>query len=485
MHATTIPALPAAEPRSHPRDLSRPWQRSYRGTLMAADAAVVALALILALLLRFGSVRVSVAGVRYDYLAVLIGCGWGLSLALWRAYETRYLGVGAVEYKRVFLASAALFGGLALVAFAIKSDLSRGFVVLAFTLGALLLLAERHIARRWLHSRRVRGLCCFRVLAVGDRDHVASLVTNVGRVRYAGFTIVGACLTNNDTTPVAGVPVVGRVADARSAGGDLDVDVIAVTASPAVSSDDLRRLAWELEGSGVDLVVSPALTDIAGPRISIRPVAGLPLLHVEEPELGLPRLITKTVLDRTAAAVALLLLGPFLLLVAAAIKLTSPGPALFRQRRVGEYGRVFAVYKLRTMRSDAALHLAGLMGHNISDGLLFKLPNDPRITSLGHWLRKFSIDELPQLINVLKGDMSLVGPRPLPVDPSDFRGIERRRLLVKPGITGLWQVSGRSNVSWDQAVRLDLYYVENWSLWLDLLILWKTVFAVLGSSGAY
>lgn len=473
-----VAGVPAAGVWSGPHR----WQRHYKAALLLADAAMVSVALFSA---RFGTPDATVSTASYDWLVVLLALAWTASLVGCGTYEARYLGVGAVEYRRVLVASGSLFGCLAVVAYSLKWDLVRGFVAIAFPLGTLLLLAERNLARRWLHRRRAEGKCSFRVLAVGNRGHVEHLVLNVARERYAGFNIVGACLPGAGVGAVAGIPVVGGLGNAKQVAEQLGVDVIAVTASPGVTSDTLRRLAWDLEGSGIDLVVSPSLTDVAGPRISVRPVAGLPLLHVDEPDLGLVHRAVKYGFDRSLAALTLLVMSPLLLAVGVAVRLTSPGPALFRQQRVGKCGKPFSVLKFRTMRYDAESLLADLEQRNESDGLLFKLKQDPRITPLGGWLRKLSIDELPQLINVVKGDMSLVGPRPLPVDPADFVGHERRRLLVKPGITGLWQVSGRSDISWEDAVRLDLYYVENWSLSLDLLILWKTIFAVARSSGAY
>lgn len=472
-------ALTAARTRRHR------WQRSYVEALVLADVAVVVVALLVALFMRFGTADVTLGGIYYDWLAALVGSGWIASLVVTRAYDARSWGVGAVEFRRVLVASASLFGCLAIVSYSMHWNLARGFVAIAFPLGTVLLLAERNVARWWLHRRRAKGHCSFRVLAVGDQGHVKHLVQSVARERYAGFNVVAACLASTEIESITGVPVVGGINDAKWVAERLDIDVIAVTASAGVSSDALRRLAWDLEGTGIDLVVAPSLTDVAGPRISVRPVAGLPLLHVDEPDLGLAHRTVKYVFDRSIAACVLLALSPLLLTVAVGIKLSSPGPALFRQRRVGKGGAVFLVYKFRTMRYDAEALLAGLQQRNESDGLLFKLKRDPRVTRVGAWLRRWSIDEIPQLINVIKGDMSLVGPRPLPVDPDDFVDHERRRLLVKPGVTGLWQVSGRSDVCWEDAVRLDLYYVENWTLSLDLLILWRTIFAVVKNAGAY
>jgi exopolysaccharide biosynthesis polyprenyl glycosylphosphotransferase len=248
----------------------------------------------------------------------------------------------------------------------------------------------------------------------------------------------------------------------------------------------LRRLGWQMEGTGIDLVLAPALTDVAGPRIHTRPIAGLPLIHVESPEFSGGRKALKGLVDRTAAFFALLFLFPIFLFVAVAIKIDSRGPVFFRQRRVGLGGREFEVFKFRSMVVDADQMLGQITQMNETDGLMFKMRRDPRVTRVGNVLRKWSLDELPQLINVLIGDMSLVGPRPpLPTEVAWYDQDVARRLLVKPGMTGLWQVSGRSDLPWEDGIRLDLYYVENWSLAADLTILWKTVGAVLMRKGAY
>jgi exopolysaccharide biosynthesis polyprenyl glycosylphosphotransferase len=261
---------------------------------------------------------------------------------------------------------------------------------------------------------------------------------------------------------------------------------VAVAASGELTASRLRRLGWQLEGTEIDLVVTPALADVAGPRIHTQPVAGLPMIHVEAPEFRGGRKVVKALFDRALALTALLLVSPLCLVVALAIKLTSRGPVLFRQARVGRGGREFHVFKFRTMVAGAHAMRDLLADRNENDGLLFKIRNDPRVTRVGRWLRKWSLDELPQLLNVLFGQMSLVGPRPpLPEEVARYDGDVARRLLVKPGITGLWQVSGRSDLSWEDGVRLDLYYVENWSLAADLVILCKTVGAVLGQRGAY
>jgi len=234
------------------------------------------------------------------------------------------------------------------------------------------------------------------------------------------------------------------------------------------------------------VLVSSAITDVTGPRIHLRPVAGLPLLHIEEPELTGARRLMKGMLDRSLALTGVLCALPLFVGLALAVRLTSKGPAFFRQTRVGVDGKEFTMFKFRSMVVNAEELKAKLEAQNEGKGVLFKMEKDPRITRVGAFLRKWSLDELPQLFNVLNGTMSLVGPRPpLPSEVAQYETDVHRRLMVKPGLTGLWQISGRSDLDWDESVRLDLRYVENWSLAMDLIILWRTVFAVLKREGAY
>ena len=285
---------------------------------------------------------------------------------------------------------------------------------------------------------------------------------------------------------MAGVPVLGGLKDVVAAVREADADTVAVLACPELNGVRLRRLAWALEKTNTDLCLAPALLDVAGPRTNVRAAAGLPLLYVDHPDLSGLRQVIKGVFDKVAAASALLLLSPLLLAIGLAIRLEDGGPAFFRQVRVGRDGKPFRLYKFRTMVVEAEQQKAALAEHNEGEGVLFKIRNDPRITRTGSRLRRWSLDELPQLINVLLGQMSLVGPRPaLPEEAAKYGDYVRRRLAVRPGLTGLWQIHGRSDLPWEEAVRLDLRYVENWSLALDLPILWKTWPAVARGSGAY
>jgi exopolysaccharide biosynthesis polyprenyl glycosylphosphotransferase len=468
------------------------WETGYATLLVVVDALAVTIAAFVALRTRFAETpSAAVSGVSYQWITATFAPAWVLLMATGRAYEARFLGGGSEEYKRVFNAAIRFTAVVATFAYATKFELARGYVGIALPLATVLTLAFRHTARQLLYrGRRTKGDYCHRVLAVGNRQQVVELIKQVRREPKAGLTIVGACVTGRtDTLTVGGevVPVLGGLPDVAAAVASLGVDTVAVAASPGVTADTLRRLSWEIEGTGVGLVVAPQLTDIAGPRIHIRPVAGLPLLYVEEPELTGARRILKGLFDRALALLLVVLLAPLLAGIALLIRSTSKGPAFFRQVRVGRGGDEFRVFKFRTMRVDAEQLLTDLESRNENaDGLLFKIRDDPRVTKHGRWLRKYSLDELPQLFNVLRGEMSLVGPRPpLPTEVARYGDDVRRRLLVKPGITGLWQISGRSDLDWDETVRLDLYYVENWSIAFDFLILWRTFFAVLEGRGAY
>jgi exopolysaccharide biosynthesis polyprenyl glycosylphosphotransferase len=327
-----------------------------------------------------------------------------------------------------------------------------------------------------------------RVVVVGAPSGIEEVQRILERESYTGYQVIGACRPDAATWEAGATrtPILGSTADIREICRQAAADTVLVTRGGYDGSTELRRIAWSLEGSDVDLVVVPSLTDIAGPRISMRPVAGLPLLHVEQPQADAAGGLSKRMFDIVAAGLALVVLSPVLLAVALAVKLEDGGPILFRQRRIGRSGQPFDMLKFRSMVSDAERLLPDLLHRNESDGVLFKIRQDPRITSVGRFIRRYSLDELPQLVNVLRGDMSLVGPRPpLPAEVEKYHDDVHRRLVVRPGLTGLWQVSGRASLSWDETVRLDLFYVDNWSMTFDLLIMAKTVRAVLGKSGAY
>lgn len=486
------PARVAAGSRDRrPGPATRAGEREYVRVLAVLDTAVLAVAILVGYVGRFGERQAAGSEIPYTVFAPGLLLVWLVSLRAMRCYDDRVLGYGADEYRRVSAASLRLAGGIAIAGYIADVGVSRGFLAISFAVGTVGLEAARFAARKRLHRARFRGAGWSRkVLVVGDTAHVLELVHTLHREPYAGYQVVGACIPDALLAPVpqrlGDVPVVGSFRGIPEAATAIGADTVAVTASGELTATRLRRLGWQLEGTGVDLVVAPALTDVAGPRIHTRPVAGLPLIHVEAPEFRGGRKLVKGLVDRSVSLVALLLLLPLLVAIALAVKLDSRGPVLFRQVRVGQGGREFGVFKFRTMVVNADALLADLAVRNETDGLMFKMRDDPRVTRVGRLLRKWSLDELPQLANVLLGQMSLVGPRPpLPTEVARYDGDVARRLLVKPGMTGLWQVSGRSDLSWEDGIRLDLYYVENWSLAADLTILWKTFGAVLRGRGAY
>jgi exopolysaccharide biosynthesis polyprenyl glycosylphosphotransferase len=469
------------------------WTVWYVRCALGVDFLSVLAAGLIAFRLRFPGAP-NVYSSPYIAATVSLPFLWLMALAMCQAYEPRLFGVGSEEFRRVLQAGFTFTATVAILAYATKTEVARGYVVVALPLATVLNLFWRFLLRKRLHRLRTAGTCIRHVVAVGHRGAVSDLIRQLRRERYHGMEVVGVCLPEEFCTGAAAihdvenVPVMGDFAEAALVVDSTGADTVAVLACPEMDGVALRRLAWQLEKNDTDLVVAPALMDVAGPRTSIRPVAGLPLLHVEHPELSGGRQLVKSLFDRAAALFALLLLGPLFGAIAVAIRMSSKGPALFRQTRVGRDGVEFTVLKFRTMVPDAEARKAGLVAQNEHDhdGVLFKIRCDPRITRVGAWLRRYSIDELPQLINVLRGDMSLVGPRPpLPDEVAKYGDDVRRRLVVKPGMTGLWQVSGRADLSWEESVRLDLRYVENWSLMLDLQILWKTWSAVARGSGAY
>jgi exopolysaccharide biosynthesis polyprenyl glycosylphosphotransferase len=423
----------------------------------------------------------------YAILSLTFPLLWVAILWLAGAYDDRFIGIGSDEFRKVLNAGVSLTAGLAILSYAVNTELSRAYLLLTMPSVTALDLIARYALRKRLHKQRAVGRCMSTVLAVGHESAVADLITELRRDTFHGLTVVATCLTGQAESPeVAGVPVFGGFADVASAVRRCGADTVAVLSSSEIDGRALRRLAWELEKTGTDLCVAPALLDVAGPRTTVRPTAGLTLLHVDHPQLSGPRQMLKGVFDRVTAAIALVMLSPLFLALAVMIRLSDNGPALFIQTRVGKDGRTFKIYKFRTMVVDAERRLAQLQASNDFDGVLFKMRRDPRVTAIGARLRKWSVDELPQLINVLRGDMSLVGPRPaLPDEAARYADHVRRRLVVKPGLTGMWQVNGRSNLSWDESVRLDIRYVENWSFALDLQILWKTFSVIFRGSGAY
>ncbi len=466
------------------------WRRSYALRLRVTDALVVIVAVFAAVVLRFGDTDTALpselVSLGYPIIAAVIAVAWMTMLSVVATRDHKVIGEGSTEYKRVGTATFRTFGAFAIIAFAFKIPIARGYLLVALPLGLCLLLLGRWAWRSWLHRQRQQGAFVQRALLMGERTQLRHVAEQIHSVPSVGLRIVGAITESGTRTElVAGVPVIAGFTDAVARLDDVDADTVIFSGSDRISPQQMREIGWELESRGIDLIVAPALTDIAGPRIHARPVAGLPLIYVDFPTFEGGKFWTKRAADIVISGLGLLLLSPLFCFIALMVR-RDGGPALFRQERVGLGGRTFAMLKFRTMVVDAEERLAGLLDRTDGNGVLFKMKNDPRVTPFGRWLRRYSIDDLPQLLNVLRGEMSLVGPRPpLAAEVQRYEDHVRRRFLVKPGITGLWQVSGRSDLSWEDSVRLDLYYVENWSAAGDLMILWRTARAVLAPEGAY
>ncbi|MEV5437602.1 sugar transferase [Streptomyces sp. NPDC052682] len=482
---------PAGGPLAN-RAVSRPtldWEQRYRHTVITTDT--VATAFVVAAIGNFFGAR---DAANWHEKWGILAFGTELlvlgALAVSRAWAPAVLGQGAEEFRRLgrslFMATVVLaLGGIALTSRNIKL-----WIFVAIPAIALVTMPARYLLRLWLHRQRKEGRCLRPVLAAGSVDTVRDLITRTRKFPHLGWRVDGVCTTDglglDGEQQLDGVPVVGQLADVAKHVRHDGYRVVAVTPDPHWSPDRLQRLAWNLEGSDAEMVVAPVLMEVAGPRLHVDAVLGIPLLRVSMPAFTGGRRAVKGVVDRVGAALLLVLFAPLMVLVGLLVVVDSRGGVFYRQRRVGKDGREFTIYKFRTMVAGAHGARAQLADRNEGAGLLFKLRRDPRVTRVGAVLRRYSIDELPQLFNVLTGSMSLVGPRPpLPEECAAYGPEIRRRLLVKPGLTGLWQISGRSDLPWEEAVRLDLRYVEDWSLALDTVILWKTLRAVLHGQGAY
>lgn len=456
----------------------RSQQATYQIETLARD---IVLATSIPTLLLFGMHGVSLLQLSWG---LMIGLLFIVMVGVERGYDRQVIGDGHIEFEAVLRGGVLSAAGLALLAVGADVEVPRTIVFAALPLVVLVLITARHLARRALHRRRAAGEAMRRTLVVGDASSITRVVDDLRGLPQYGYQISGVCVPSFDgpLSPV-GIPVLGTVSDVVQVVVDGDFDVVIVTGSE-LSGQALRRLSWALQRTRTELVVAPGIVEVFGPRVSLEPTAGLSLIHVNAAESRRSRIVAKRVFDTAFAAGSLLLLLPVLAMIALAVKITSRGPVFFRQTRVGKEGREFTMLKFRSMVVDAEARLAALRAGNEADGPLFKMDHDPRITKVGHFLRRHSLDELPQLLNVIRGEMALVGPRPpLPFEVAQYRESARRRLLVKPGLTGLWQISGRADLAWEEAVKLDLRYVENWSIAFDLMILWRTLYVVVSGHG--
>lgn len=470
------------------------WRRSLQARLLAGDVLGIALAMWLAVVMRFGDPRgAKVAGLgdlSYSQTGIALGLAWLIAIAAFGGYSMKVVAVGSTEYRDLARATWALFGGVAIFATLFKVAFARGFLAVAFPLGLLLLLIGRVVQRRVLVRRRGRGEWVERALVVGSPVEVRYVVDTVRRTPIAGYEVVAVATAGQSRefrlADGSVLPEVGRPEDAARAAMVVGADVVVVAGQSSTGPTFLRDLGWDLEETECNLVLASRITDVAGPRIHWKPVEGLPLISVEMPRYTGMKYVGKRAFDLVVALCMLLLAAPMMIVTVLAVKLEDHGPAFYRQERVGVNGSRFRMTKFRSMVTDAEARLQSLREEHDGNEMLFKMQDDPRVTRTGKFIRRYSIDELPQLFDVIRGHMSLVGPRPpLPAEVESYDQHVHRRLYVKPGITGPWQVGGRSNLTWDESVRKDLYYVENWSMTGDLLILVKTVRAVLAKDGAY
>ncbi|WP_244882738.1 sugar transferase [Gordonia desulfuricans] len=476
----------------------RPWVDAYLRKVACSDVVIIALSLVIAQFVRFGSPGLMAPHGPFGIPALLVcltlGVVWAVALRLVRTYDSRIVGAGAQEYSRIVTASVWVFGGLAILDLLFHLNIARGFLAVALPVGTLGLLTCHRFWRHQLHRRRVRGSHLDDLLIVGSSESALPLAKRVLKDPSLGYRVVGLCTPPGRPSAPASIAVAGHIVPVIN---DVDAVSVAVRQScataVAVSSTDefgyeaLRELSWELETDNIDLMVSPGVVDVTGPRMLVRQVDGLPLLHIDKPRYGAAQSLLKSTLDYALATTVLIILTPVMIVTALAIKSHDGGPVFFRHLRVGKDGQTFRVWKFRSMATDADKRIGEAREKAPSSSSVFyKSEHDPRITPIGRFIRKTSIDELPQLFNVLARQMSIVGPRPLvPGEGSEIPNFVERRLLVKPGITGLWQVSGRSNLAEEDRIRLDLVYVENWTMVQDLVILWRTVKAVIAKDGAY
>ena len=471
------------------------WRRRYAYRLVITDALVLCWAVFGAAYLSFnpvqplvGAPQSSVFNVNYFMVSAAMVVVWTMVLAAVGSRNYRVIGTGNAEFKAVLQSAVVILLVICFINFALKLDVSRRFVLMALPLGLLAVVVSRVLWRRWLSLHRRRGLLSSRVLLVGSAESTSHIAADLRRHSAAGYHVVGVLATDQVQASVglSGLPVFRSVEHLHRAVSECRADTVFVTDGHNLPPAKLRELSWSLEPGRQHLVMAPSLTDIAGPRVHARPVAGMPLIHVETPRYeGVDRFL-KRAFDSIVSAGLLLMLALPLLIVVILVVSTSRGGVFFAHERIGKHGRPFKMLKFRSMEADADARLESLLkAQGATDRPFFKIDNDPRITPVGGFLRRYSIDEIPQLINVLRGEMSLVGPRPqVAKEVALYDNAAARRLFVKPGMTGLWQVSGRSNLDWEESLRLDLYYVENWSLTADLSIMARTVRAVIAKDGA-
>ena len=417
---------------------------------------------------------------------------WLVALTVFKTREIKIIGSDFFEYRRIINASLTVLGLLAFNSLFFKVDVSRVFVTSLIVFGTLALLLERRIARAWLRKQRLQGRFKKRVAVYGPEeltaDSVKRLSDNKDREFEPVFTISGSKQLKLKMI-ATGEEKEFNLQDLPEICRANKVELLKVVGSSSTSADMHKRLYWALDGHDISFVVSPAITGVSSSKLTTRVIAGTPLLEISSTKFSGPQYAIKTVMDVVLGTVAFLVSTPVVLVAAVIIKRQDGGPAFFKQTRVGLNGKEFTMYKLRSMKVGAELEHAerqAALAESAKNKNMFKDPEDPRVTKFGKVIRKYSIDELPQFLNVIKGNMSLVGPRPpLLSEVQEWKDHETRRLLVKPGVTGPWQIGGRSLLTWEETVAIDLGYVENWTVFGDLVILFRTLAYVLKGRGAF
>ena len=487
------PGGPEGQPAAR-RPSGREWARYLARVLHLTDSLLVLLSVLIGYVIRFDGGH-SFAESRDNALGAVLAAGlavsWIGALHFYRTRDPKVLGVGSSEYKRVAVATTRVFGLLAVFLVVFRLEPAWAFYVASFPLGLLVLVGNRWLARRWYNRKQADGQFLVKAIVIGQPEDVRYVLGRIAKKTGAAYEILGVSLPGARRGMMLDVdgrriPVLSSTDDVVRTVGKYGAEAVIVAGPVPGGNQYIRELGWRLEEHRAELVLASTLTNVAGPRIHWRPVEGLPLMHVDVPQYSGGKHVLKRLLDMAGASVALVLLSPLFLALAVVVKRNGPGPVFFKQERVGKAGQPFRMIKFRSMVTDAEASLGALMASNQGSGVLFKMQDDPRVTSCGRWMRRYSLDELPQFWNVLTGEMSLVGPRPpLQREVEAYERHTHRRMLIKPGITGLWQVNGRSDLPWDEAVRLDLYYVENWSIMGDVIIMWRTFKAMCMPAGAY
>jgi exopolysaccharide biosynthesis polyprenyl glycosylphosphotransferase len=481
--------------------MRRRTMRDYSRGVLLVDSLVLLATSLLVYLQNYGTFQnvdnLNDEGLlRVNVSPQFVGAGlllsWLISLSIFRSRDSKIVGSDFSEYRRVMNATLSVLGFLAFVSLYFKVDVSRVYVTEVLGIGLAALLLSRRLGRNWLNKQRKQGNFARRVAIYGPTSELAFELQKYDSHKESEFepimTIEDNDLLvlkylNSDKTKTVDLEHLPEVL------AEENIEILQVVGSGPSSAKMHKKLYWALDGWDISFVVSPAITGVSSSKLTTRVIAGSPLIKISSTKFSGPQHAMKTVMDFTLGTLAFLFSAPIVLIAAVFVKLEDKGPAFFTQTRVGLNGKHFTIYKLRSMKVGAELeHLARQQAaaDKLTNSNMYKDPEDPRVTKVGKFIRKFSIDELPQFLNVIKGDMSLVGPRPpLLSEVEEWKQHEVRRLLVKPGVTGPWQIGGRSLLTWEETVAIDLSYVENWTVLNDISIIFKTVVYVFKGSGAF